>query len=188
MSWLPTLVTAEPVIEPITLDQAKAQCRASGGSGEDWAALTGYIKAARQHIENYCGIRLVQQTIEMRCSSFCDFASLADAPIQSISSIAYLDPAGATQTLAASVYQPVLYGLEPLIRLKPSQAWPALLSVPDAITVTAVAGYQVVPQTICHAMLLLIEQWYDNRAPIAVGEAVNELPNGIPALLVNYRK
>lgn len=190
MSWLETAVTAEPAVEPVSLDQAKAQCRAQGTVADD-AILAGYIKAARIHVEKYCGIRLVTQTIEMRCSSFRDFESLADAPVQAITSIAYLDTAGATQALAASVFQSVLYGLSPRIRLKPNQSYPAVYAAEDAITVVAQAGYGLaaaVPQPIVQALLLLIGQWYDNRAPIAVGESVNELPNSVAALLANYRR
>lgn len=189
MSWLETTVSAEPAAEPVSIDQARAQCRAEGAT--DDATLTGYIKAARIHVEKYCGIRLVTQTIEMRCSSFHDFERLAEAPIQTITSIAYLDPAGASQALALGVYQPVLYGLSPRIRLKPNQSYPAVYAADDAITVVAQAGYGLaaaVPQPVVQAQLLLIGQWYDNRAAIAVGESVNELPHAVAALLANYRR
>lgn len=190
MSWLETVVTTEPAAEPITLDQAKAQCRAEGTTADD-ALLDSYIKSARMHAEKYCGIRLITQTIKMRCSSFCDLASLADAPLQSVSSVEYLDTDGALQTLDPAVYQPVLYGLSPRIRLKTSQTYPSAYRADDAIIVTAQAGYgaaNAVPAPITHAIKLLVGQWYDNRAPIAVGESVNELPNSVAALLSNYRR
>jgi uncharacterized phiE125 gp8 family phage protein len=190
MPWLETVVTAEPAAEPITLEQAKAQCRAEGTSADD-ALFDSYIKSARIHVEKYCGIRLVTQTIVMRCSSFCDFASLADGPLQSITSISYLDTDGAAQALDAAVYQPVLFGLSPNIRLKPNQSYPTIYSAEDAITVTAQAGYGaagVVPAPIVHAIKLLVGQWYDNRSPIALGESVSEIPNSVAALLSNYRR
>jgi uncharacterized phiE125 gp8 family phage protein len=127
----------------------------------------------------------------MRCSSFSDFASLADAPIASITSIEYLDPTGTLQTLDPAVYEALLYGLSPRVRLKPNQSFPAVYRADDAITVTAVAGFGAaadIEDPILHAIKLLVGQWYDNRAPIAVGDTVNELPNAVTALLANYRR
>jgi len=190
MAWLETVVTAEPAAEPISLEQAKEQCRATGTVADD-ALITSYIKAARIYVEKFCGIRLVTQTIVMRCSGFGDFASLADAPIQSITSVSYLDDAGATQVLDGAVFQPVLYGLSPLIRLKPNQSYPAHYHAEEAIAVTAQAGYGLaaaVPEPISAAIRLLTGQWYDNRSSIAVGESVNELPNSVTSLLANYRR
>lgn len=190
MGWLPTIVTAEPAEEPVTLAQARSHCRAEGTNVDD-ALVSSYIKAARVHVESYCGIRLVVQTVAMRCSSFGDFASLASAPLQSVTSIAYLNTDGNSQALATTVYQSLLYGLSPSIVLKPDQSWPSVLTRADAITVTAEAGYgaaAAVPQPIISAMLLLIAQWYDNRAPVVTGEAVHEMPNAVEALLSNYRR
>jgi uncharacterized phiE125 gp8 family phage protein len=190
MSWLETVVTVPPTDEPISTADAKAQCRVDGTTADD-GLIDGLVKAARIHVEKYCGIRLFTQTIEMRCSSFSDFASLADAPIASITSIEYLDPTGTLQTLDPAVYEALLYGLSPRVRLKPNQSFPAVYRADDAITVTAVAGFGAaadIEDPILHAIKLLVGQWYDNRAPIAVGDTVNELPNAVTALLANYRR
>lgn len=189
MAWLETVVTSEPATEPVTLAEAKAQCRVETSADDD--LLNSYIKAARIYVERYCGIRLITQTVAMRCSCFADFERLSEAPLISVTSVAYLDTAGTSQTLATTVYENLLYGLSPSIRLKPNQTWPGIYSSADAITVTASAGFgaaSAVPAPIAAAMKLLIAQWYDNRTPIAVGESVNELPNAAAALLANYRR
>lgn len=180
MSWLPVIVTVEPASEPLTLTEAKAQCRVDG-SDED-TLLTNLIKAARQLVEQYTGTKLVSQTLVLRASSFLDLWSLPVAPLTSVTSISYLDTAGAEQTLSTDVYETVLIGLEPSIRRKINQSWPSIReSVNDAVRVTAVAGYATVPEPIRHAMLLCISKWFDDRS-------AGELPEGAHSLLANYRR
>jgi uncharacterized phiE125 gp8 family phage protein len=179
VSWLPVVVTVEPESEPLTLTEAKAQCRVDGTDDDD--LLTDYIETARTLVEQYTGTKLVSQTVVMRARDWCDLYDLPIAPIASVSGITYIDPDGNSQTLSTDVYETVLVGLEPLIRLKVNQSWPAIRCAADAIIVTASAGYASVPATIKHAMLLTISQWYDDRASGA-------LPDGAMALLANYRR
>lgn len=179
MSWLPPVVTVAPASEPLTLAQAKAHCRVDGSDSD--TELNSMIVAARSFVEDYCGIKLVAQTVVLRCSSFCDFIDLPIAPVASIASITYLDSAGAEQTLSTDIYESVLTDLEPIIRLKINQSWPSVREAADAIRVTVSAGYASLPAPIHHAMLLLIGSWFDSRA-------VGELPEGAKALLSNYRR
>lgn len=179
MSWLPPVVTVTPASEPITLAEAKAQCRVDGSDSD--TELTAMIAAARAFVEDYTGTKLVEQTVQLRCRCFRDLLDLPIAPLLSVTGIEYSDADGATQTLATTVYQAVLHGLEPHIRLKVNQSWPSLLNVSDAITVTAVAGYDETPAPIKQAMLLMLADWFDNRT-------VGGLPEGAKALLTNYRR
>lgn len=190
MSWLETQVTIAPATEPVTLAQVKDQCRVDQSSTADDSLLNGFISAARQAVEAYCGIRLVTQTVLMRCSSFCDFEALPAAPLQSISSITYTDPSGNPQTLDPSIYSTMLYGLSPAIRRAFNQKFPAVLVAEDVIAVTAVAGFTSVPTPIIHAMLLLISQWYDFRTGVQVDArgAPAEIPNTVSWLLANFRR
>jgi uncharacterized phiE125 gp8 family phage protein len=179
VSWLSPVVTVAPASEPISLSEAKTHCRVDGTDSD--TELNSMIAAARTFVEDYCGIKLVAQTVVLRCSSFCDFIDLPIAPISAVSSITYLDTAGVEQTLAATVYEAVLTDLEPTIRLKINQSWPSVREASDAIRVTVSAGYASLPAPIHHAMLLMIGNWFDSRA-------VGELTEGPKALLSNYRR
>jgi hypothetical protein len=75
----------------------------------------------------------------------------------------------------------VTAGLEPHIRPKLNQSWPAIRCASDAVRVTAVCGYEAVPDPIRHAMLLMISSWFDSRD-------VGPVPDGAMALLSNYRR
>jgi uncharacterized phiE125 gp8 family phage protein len=193
MAWLETDVTAQPAEEPISRDQAKAQCRVDAASTDSDSLIDALVKSARVYIESYCGIRLITQTLAMRCSSWADLARLPDAPLSAINAIQYVDTNGATQTLNPSVYSAMLYGLSPAVRVAYAQAWPtSLLDAPDAITVTATAGYgddgATVPAPIVQAMLLMIGQWFDNRQDVLIGGRLDALPNASDALLANFRR
>jgi uncharacterized phiE125 gp8 family phage protein len=179
VSWLPPVVTVEPATEPVTLTEAKAQCRVDG-SDED-TLITSYVKSSRQLVEEYTGTKLVSQTCVLRCSSFADLCDLPIAPIASVTSVTYLDTAGTEQTLSTDVYEAILTGLEPHIRLKVNQSWPSVRTASDAIRVTVTAGYSTVPEPIRHAMLLCISAFFDGRA-------TGDLPEGVHSLLSNYRR
>lgn len=190
MSWLPSVVTTPPSAEPISSAEAKAQVHVDAADTDFDTELGIYIPAAREHVEAYTGTRLVTQTVTMRCSSFCDLARLPVAPLQSITSVKYLDADGVEQTVSATVYEAVLAGLQPEIRLKPNQIWPAVRNVSDAVRIVAQAGYGAaaeVPAPIRHALLLTIADWMRNREDTAVGTIVNPMPNGAEVLLANYR-
>lgn len=179
MSWLPVMVTVEPASEPVTVAEAKSQARIDG-SAED-SLIGDYITAARQLVEQYTGTRLVSQTVEFRGSGFADMAALPVAPVSSVTSVKYLDSAGAEQTLSTDVYELVATGLNPFIRLKVGQSWPSPRTVPDTVRVVVVAGYTAVPDAIRHAIMLTVAKWVDDRSG-------GSLSDGVMALLENYRR
>lgn len=179
MTWLPHVVTVAPASEPATLAEAKTHCKVDGTDSDTELGLM--IIAARTFVEEYCGTKLVSQTVVMRASSFCDLANLPVAPLTAVTGVTYLDTAGAQQTLSADIYEAVLVGLEPSIRLKINQSWPSLRTASDAVRVTATAGYAALPASIKHALLLLIGKWFDDRS-------VGEIPDGVKSLLSNHRK
>lgn len=157
--WYPSTVTVAPTTEPVTLAEVKAQCLIE--SDDDDAPLTRLIKAARSHVEEYCNARWAEQTIVCQCDRFTDFARLSEGPLKSVTSIAYVDASGATQTIDEAVYEACIDGLEPSIQLKPGQSWPAIRPG-SRITLTAVFG-GTLPDSVHHAMLVFIDSAYSDR-------------------------
>lgn len=157
--WYPSTVTVAPVTEPVTLDEVKKQCLVD--STDDDALLTRLIKAARSYVEKYCNARWAEQTIACQCTSFGDFARLPEGPLKSVTSIEYVDTAGATQTLDEAIYEAHKDGLEPSIALKPGQSWPSVRPG-SRITLTAVFGGDV-PEAVHHAMLVFVDAAYHVR-------------------------
>src|SRR3546814_10993415 len=102
MSWSTPVVTVEPASEPITIEQARRQVRlAADDTGFD-AELTDYIKAARAHVEQYCGTPLVARTIEAQADGFADLVRLPVAPVPSVTPIGYVATARHDQLLDAA--------------------------------------------------------------------------------------
>lgn len=183
--WYPATVPA-PATEPVTLTQAKAHLRVDHSDHD--TLIEALIKSARAHIESACAVRFAARTgVTFKCGDFADLARLPEAPVSSITSITYLDAAGASQTLATSVYELRADGIEAGIVLKPSQTWPAIQSG-SRITVTAAVGYSTAPEDIYHALLMLIGHWYMNASTVAVGESGMELPLTVNALISNHRR
>ncbi|RVG43589.1 head-tail connector protein [Sinorhizobium meliloti] len=157
--WYPATVTTPPT-DPISTTDAKRQCIVL--HSDDDALFEMFISAARDHVERYCGTPLATQTVEVKCDSFCDMARLSLAPVQSVTSITYVDTDGTAQTVATSIYELRADGLEAAIVTKYGQHWPAIRPG-SRITLTAVVGYADLPASIKHAMLLWIADAYENR-------------------------
>lgn len=187
--WRPVIVTTAAAAEPVTLEDAKAHLRVDGTSEDD--LITTLITAARGHVESRTGTRLYTQTVTLRTDDWTDLYWLPVAPVASITSIAYVDTDGTTQTLATSVYEARLWGLEPSIVLKYNQVWPTI-RVGSLITIVAVVGYGTSgaqpPETI-HALKLALADLYAFRETTLVGDTASVIPSAasIEALLANHK-
>ena len=103
--WYPSKVAVAPAVEPISLALAKQQCGIPAASTNRDVELTAAIAGARSLVEKVCGIRLVTQTVDMVCDGFGDLGTLPDAPLQSVTSITYVDTGGEPQTVPTAVYE-----------------------------------------------------------------------------------
>lgn len=189
--WYPATVSGAPT-EPVTLEQAKRHVSATDFADDD-ELLGDLIASARDHAEKYCGTRFATQNIVVKCDSFADFSRLSEAPIQSVTSIEYVDTAGATQTLGVDVYEVRGDGLEVSIVKKYGQTWPPI-QPGSRISVTAVAGYEIVPPAVRHAILLWVADSYRYReTTVPDGYKFREYAGdadwtAFDTLLTNYRR
>ena len=187
--WRPVVVTVAPAAEPLTTADAKAHIRVD--HTDDDAVIGSIAAAARAHVEARTATRLYTQTVNFKTDDWADMASLPICPVQSISSISYVDIAGDVITLPTTVYETRLDLLEPSIVLKYSQAWPAI-RMGSLITVTAVVGYGgagAQPPEVIHAIKLLVGDMYAQRETFFNGSA-NAVPMAaaVDALLCNHTK
>ncbi|MBZ9973504.1 phage head-tail connector protein [Mesorhizobium sp. BR1-1-12] len=155
--WYTPTVTVAPTDEPVTIDEAKRQVRAVEFDDDD-TYLADLIAVARNHVEKYCGATFATQTVEVKTDGWRDMAHLSVGPVQSVTSISYVDASGAEQTLADTVYE--LRG--DAIVLKYGQSWPAVQSR-SLITLTAIVGLETAPPAVKHAILLRIADLYEFR-------------------------
>ena len=168
---LSVLVTA-PQMEPLTLKEAKLYLRVDQSTEDN--LISGMVVAARQWVETYTRRALVTQTWDFRYESFMDTRQpliLPKAPLQSVTSITYLDEDGVSQTLASSNYSVrTLSGATAgrgYIELNDDVSLPSLYTDALApVTVRAVCGYGAaasVPDGVKMAIYLMLGDLYEQR-------------------------
>ena len=129
--------------EPITLTEAKNFLRVDGS--DDDALITALISAAREMCEQYTRRILVTTTIDEYFDGFPNYKNavskdiiyLSRGPVQSITSLKYVDEIGSEETVASSYYvsdtiSELLDGLrqtESSIKSLPAMWWVLLLIV-----------------------------------------------------------
>lgn len=184
-----TAITAEP----ITLEEAMRHLRVDGyGESpphEDEPLITGLITAARELAEDWTGRSLVPATWEERFDCWQNAFRPRRPPVQSVSSVAYIDVDGAEQLLDSALWVFNDAPETPIVRPAYGAVWPIIRDEPDAVRVTYEAGptdgespnLSPLPRPIYQAMLLTIGYLYENR------EGVPELPLGARTLLHPYR-
>lgn len=184
--WGEPTVTVVPTSEPVTLADARVQCRVETDEVEFDTELTHLIKAARAYVESHCGLQFASQTLEAQCDRFADMARLPFAPVQSVVLIAYVDADGAAQTVSSDDYTLVKDRFAPSIQINSDKAWPSI-RVGSRIVLSVVVGGEV-PEEAMHAMRLLIGHWFKNHEAVEIGNAPAALPMGVDALLANHRR
>jgi uncharacterized phiE125 gp8 family phage protein len=194
-------ITSQVTSEPITLEEARDHLRieafGSPLAHPDDAYITSLISVAREWCEQYTRRALATQRVSVAMNEFDPNGfRLPLAPLQSVTSIKYLDKNNTLQTLSSSVYYVDYF--DAAIYLEANQRWPETSTRENAILIDYIAGYTngVSPDTypfpspIRAAMLLLIGNWYENRQEdqLATSRAsFNSLPMGVYNLLQPYR-
>lgn len=183
--------TVDPTVEPITLAEAKAHSRVT--ITEDDAYIESLIAATRDRIEQFCKRSLLTQTWRLTLDRWPWHRDiiLPFPPLQSVSSITYVDTAGDTQTWSSSNYIVDTASTPGRVRLAYAELYPSLRDQPNAVTITYVAGYgsaaSSIPASIIHAAKILCGHYYDNREPVVTGTIAAAIPESYKALLGPYR-
>lgn len=176
--WLPAVTLAGPEIGPVTLSDARDSLHIEEDDESFDRQLELYIAASLQQIETLTMTRLITQTVLLQAGCFSDLGRLPIGPIQSITSIVYLDTSGVVRTLDPSLYE--LFGARLRWGIRPiyNGFFPPFRAVADAVRVTAEVGYgddaDAVPQNVRHAMMIMIRAMMD-------GEDVD-----VKAFLINH--
>jgi len=182
-----------PLIEPVSLDEAKAWLRQDASDEDD--LIQALIVSARITLETYTRRFFVTQIWRLaydawplrRIDQGGATMALPFAPLQNVAAIRVYDAAGAATTLAPTTYVAPAAG---------ARARLAFLATPpdpgravDGIEIDLVLGYGSLasdtPAPLRSAMLMLIAQWREHRGDDA-GAA--SLPAGVCALASSFRR
>jgi uncharacterized phiE125 gp8 family phage protein len=165
----------------ITVSEAKAHLRWTQPIEDDLIARL--VAHATQLAQTRTRRQLVTATLAMRLDALpaCGLIEIPLGPVQAVSSITYVDEAGATQTLASSLYDVDIYSEPSRITIADGATWPSTKRRTNAVTVTFTAGYgaaAAVPDGIKSWMHLQVAALFRNREAFAQGVSVTELPGG----------
>jgi uncharacterized phiE125 gp8 family phage protein len=134
------ITTVQPASLPITAGEAKRHARVTGTADDGEIDLL--IRAATSYAETFMRRVLITRTNVLRLDRFPSGPIyLPEPPLRSVSSIAYIDESGDSQTWASSKYDVDVYS-EPG-RIEPSygEIYPATRADMNAVTVTYVCGH-----------------------------------------------
>ncbi len=171
--------TGPATTEPVGLPTAKAHLRVTEAA-ED-ALIQQYIAAARRLVEHYCARSLAVQPYEALVGGVAGTTepiALPWGPVRAVTLVEAVPVEGDRVPVTGWA------AVGPLVSA-PADGWPA---APAAVAVAYEAGEDpaLVEPPLTQAILLLVGQYYDHRAPIAVGASVATLPFTVEALIQPY--
>lgn len=203
-------IVTQPIGEQITLQEAKLHCRVDSypdltnqtANAED-ALITELIVAAREWCENDTGRALVPQTFEFTTNAWptqtwsggSTSLGLPMSPISSVTSVTYLDSAGAPVVLSPTLYTLDNWSEPSWLYPAVDTTWPTVYGAPNAITIRYLAGYTLpngspadmpLPKSIKSAMLLIVAHLFENREQSTELKLMN-LPLAAESLLDRWR-
>lgn len=186
-------IVAAPSSEPITTAEAKKQCDIATSDTTHDTLMGTLITAARQKWERDIDRVCMSASAVEKLDCFpCDHAiELAATPVQSITSLTYVDIDGNTQTWSSSNYTLDSYRVRPSLVLAYNVSWPTSRGYFGDVTLTYLAGYAnaaAVPQVWKQAMLLLIGHWFENRSAVSIGNITNDVPQAYERLTANFMR
>ncbi len=204
-----TLVTA-PTDDPLTLEEVKVHLRVT--HGDEDVLIATLSQAAAHTVEQRIERQLLTATWKLELDCFPAWEPYWDArwggwgrpgiievprpPLQSVTSIKYLDTAGVEQTWPGTDYvvqQPSgPYASAGRIMPAVGKAYPDTAPLPGAVRIEFVAGYGAtevaVPVGLKQAMLMYVGNWYEHREASVVGQTSNTIESGVEALLAPFTR
>lgn len=167
-----------PIAGAVSLQEAKSHLRVEISDEDD--IIGNLIIAATSMAEHELGRALITQTIKLEMKAFPRGRIELDMPpVQSITSIKYLDDGGAMQTLSEAKYELVKDLIRPGVK---ADQWP----IGTQVEVVYVAGFgsaDEVPREIKQWILVQIGSMYENRE--SFGKQLEKIPF-VDALLARY--
>ena len=180
-----------PLTTPITLAEVKEQLRVE--STDDDTMLTRLIDVAVAYtdVQGALGQAMItQKWAQWIESTPPQSVGLILGPVQGVTAVKYYDTDGDLQTDTLSNYEVTGTQFATKIGPKSGFSWPVAQDRQDAIKIEYEIGYgdatTDVPQTIRHALMLLVGHWYDNREQTGYDELSN-IPFGFESLLNIHR-
>ena len=176
-----------PATKPITLAEVKAQLRVEHSDDDVIIQRLIDVVVAYTDVRGALGQAMItQKWAQWMGPNPTQKVALVLAPVQSVTAIKYYDVDGALQTDTLTNYQTFGTDFTSTVGPKDGFAWPVTQNRPDAIRIEYQIGFgdaiADVPQSIRHALMLLVGHWYDNREQ-SQADKLQDIPYGFEELL-----
>lgn len=190
---MPVRVVTAP-LPILTVDEAKEHLRIEPSEQEEDGYLASLIASAQAWIDGPHGWleRCVGvQELEWSPTAWPYGSNYRPpyGPAIEVSSISYVDPHG--EVASWPVTNPMYFADMPAVRGRRGDIkiryWAGFGHRNTEAGEGEPEWVNDVPTSIKHALLLLVGHWWQSRAAVRVGDAVNELPFGVEALLQPFR-
>lgn len=178
--------------EPVTLEECKEHLRVDADDSAEDGYIRSLITAAREYCEIVQNRTYLSTTRTLVLDHFPSSREIIMpySPLSSVTSIAYIDTDGVSQTMTASTDYEVDTSHEPgRIYLAYSASWPTPRTIPNAVTITYVGGYgtaEDVPERIKLAVKMLVAHWFELRMPYQTAKS-EPVPMHLGALIGHNR-
>lgn len=183
-------VTGAPGDEPLDLDDVLAHLEIHEPTAEHRSRVGSLSQAAREQVEAETWRSIITQTLAIRFATFPvdGVIWVPRPPLQSVTSITYVDTDGATQTISTDDYHSDAASEPGWIEPTFGNIWPTdIIDQRGAITLTVVAGYgdgpSDVPERMRQAMLLYVADMWLVRESSVMGPTVTPMPDTVRGLL-----
>lgn len=160
-------LSSAPAFEPVTLDEAKAQCAVDSDEFDDY--IRKLVNSATEYLQTvedrqFCTATWIAKLDAFPCGTY-DEIRLAKSPLASISEISYIDSDGDSTVWSSSNYRVDTNSEPGRITLADGASWPTTQLVSNAVSITFVAGQAQasVPQRFKQHILMLVSEWWWNR-------------------------
>ena len=181
-------VVTPPLVEPVTLAEARLWCRIDTDDTAQDAVITLLIQAMREYAENLTQRAYIQRTLELTLPCFPYRAvELPRAPLQSVSFIKYIAFDGTLTTIPAAEYELDTAREPGIVQPAYLESWPGVRDVVNAVQIRYVAGYPEgdgSPSDLRANMPAALKVWmqarlstlFEIREQLVIGATVTPLP------------
>lgn len=184
------VLVTPPLVEPVTLADAKLHARVDGASQDQ--AILALITAARGYVEEATGRVLIEQGWRIYRDDWpaAGVVRIRPSPLVRVDAITVYDAEGTPGVVPASDYEIDVTSVPARVRMARG-----VVILPgreiNGIEIDVTAGYgaaaEDVPAPLRQAILMLVAHWFENREAAQHGVAAAEVAHGVSRLVGPYR-
>lgn len=187
-----------PTAEPVSIAEAKEQCRLLPSDSNHDTKILRHIKEATSRVESLTGARLMQQTVRLRMDDFpTGYYSTVDLrvyPVTAVTAVQYDNSTNVETSLTQDTdYWAFLNGMDPFLRAV--TYWPDTYWMkPGAVRITMTVGKSDsndVHLDLRRAVLMLVKEMFDHPGESEVlppGSSMESVSDPVASLLFPHRR